>query len=112
MTGTIVHIEGNVALVKHWTDNCRMYKLSDLMSAEPQAPEPFKPGWYRIKYRPASNFVYYIAAETNNRLVYTHAFNPTSGEMEPWTSGSVVAVGKNLLNVGRGDLIKLKFTDA
>lgn len=109
-TGRIVHIEDNVAMVKYGVADNRMIKLTELLPVEQPKPEPFKPGWYKIRYRPANNFVYYIQDELDGKLVYTAAYNPVSGEMEGSPSFPIL-IGKVLLNHRRGDLVRMKFTE-
>lgn len=108
-TGVIKHIEDNIALVKFGYQNSLMFKLSELMSAEPAKLQPIEPGWYRVRFKPASNFLYYVI-DTGTDLLYTHAFNPVTGQMDTFGLGSV-ALSKQSLDVHRGDLIRQKFTD-
>ena len=108
--GVIKHIEDNVALVRYNLNDNRLIKLSELISAEPPKPQPIEPGWYRVRFKPASNFLYYIAIDTGRDLLYTHAFNPVTGEMDTFGFGSL-ALSKQILNVNRGDLIRQRFTD-
>lgn len=109
---TILHIDGNVAMVKDWWGASKLIKLTDLVSAEPPKEEPFKPGWFRLVGRP-TNFHYYVTAQIGGAYYYTHAFNPVTGEMEgPLTGGFPVIIGSQVLSARRGDLIRLKFVDA
>jgi hypothetical protein len=110
--GTIVHIEDNVAMVKYGRQDNRMIKLVELNKFEPPKPEPLKPGWYRIKYRPADNFIYYVQSvgSSGNSLVYTMAYNPKTGELDADFNQVSVLMPKVLLQSPR-DLVRQKFVE-
>lgn len=112
-TGVIRSIVDNMAVVgySHYQDN-RFIKLTDLVSAEPPKEEPFKPGWYKIKHRPANNFIYYVQSVSGHgaSLVYTMAYNPQTGEMDANFNNVSVLIPKVLLQSPR-DLVRLKFVE-
>lgn len=110
---TIEHIAGNVAMVQDRWGTFKLIKLVDLVSAEPPKEEPFKPGWFKIRHKPASNFLYYVQAEIAGNFYYTHAYNPVTGQMDGPASGVgfPVLISGRALNVARGDLIRMKFVE-
>lgn len=110
--GHVKYVDVNEILVKNEkTGQNNLVGRAWLVHASAAKPEPIKPGWYRVRNKPASNFLYYIAAELGNTLFYTHAFNPVTGEMDTFGFGSL-AIVKQALDVARGDLIPQSFRDA
>lgn len=115
VAGEIKHIEDNVAMVRFGYQDNRMIKLTDLIDATPAVakPEPFKPGWYRVRYKPAQNFIYYVAEASpdGSQLIYTMAYNPKTGEMDASFDTVSVLVPRLLIGSQPGDLIRMKFVE-
>lgn len=110
---TILHVDGNVAMVKDHYGYSKLIKLTDLVSAEPVKIEPFQPGWYCKGFpSPLNPRVHnYYCYELNGKIMYTNSYNPVTGEMDAtWVAGLLYP--RELAGVTARDLTRLKMVPA